>query len=109
MTESQVNDFVQDITARVFQIVFSDNTSLYNPEKLTDSQIFNRIRNIYIEEDKLNNSNPERLNDSEFDQLVKRTKEFLKTFKIEFDEDNILTINDKDSNNRDYSPEPFLN
>src|SRR6185436_8134388 len=107
LSEGQVNDFVQDITARAFQIIFGQNISLFNPEKLTSNQIFDQIKEKYIEGDKLNNSNPERLNDEEFEGLVKRTKEFLRTFKIDFDEDNILTINDEDRQNRDYAPEPF--
>lgn len=107
LSEEQVNDFVQDITARAFQIIFKDNISLFSPEKLTSSDIFGRIKDLYVQEGKLDNLDPTKLDDSEFDGLVKRTKEFLKTFRIEFDEDNILTINDENSDNRNYAPEPF--
>jgi len=107
LSEQQTNEFVQDITARAFQIIFKDNISLFSPEKITADDIFGQIKDMYTEEGKLNPSEPDKLNNEEFEGLVKRTKDFLRTFKIEFDEDNVLTINDEDKENRSYAPEPF--
>ncbi len=102
LTEKQTHEFVQDITARSFQIMFGTNTSLYNPEKLTAPDIFNQVKNQYAEEGKL-----ELLGENAWNQLVNKTKEFLRTFKLEFDENQSISINDENVNKNDYTPEPF--
>ena len=102
LTEKQTHEFVQDITARSFQIMFGTNTSLYNPEKLTAPDIFNQVKSQYAEEGKL-----ELLGENAWNQLVNKTKEFLRTFKLEFDENQSISINDENVNKNDYAPEPF--
>jgi len=42
-----------------------------------------------------------------YEKLVEATKDYLRTFNIEFDEDNRLVINDPDTNRNDYAPEAF--
>jgi predicted NAD-dependent protein-ADP-ribosyltransferase YbiA (DUF1768 family) len=102
LSEKQTHEFVQDITARSFQIMFGTNTSLYNPEKLTAPDIFNQVKSQYAEEGKL-----EMLGENAWNQLVNKTKEFLRTFKLEFDENQSISINDENVNKNDYAPEPF--
>jgi hypothetical protein len=102
LSERQTHEFVQDITARSFQIMFGTNTSLYNPEKLTAPDIFNQVKSQYAEEGKL-----ELLGENAWNQLVNKTKEFLRTFKLEFDENQSISINDENVNKNDYAPEPF--
>lgn len=102
LTEQQTNDFVQDITARFFQNVFATNKSLFDPETYTSNTIFDAIKQTYSNEGKL-----ELLGDKTWNDLVARTKDYLRTFRIEFDEDNQLTINQEGSDNRLYAPEPF--
>jgi hypothetical protein len=102
LSEKQTHEFVQDITARSFQIMFGTNTSLYNPEKLTAPDIFNQVKSQYAEEGKL-----ELLGENAWNQLVNKTKEFLRTFKLEFDENQSISINDENVNKNDYAPEPF--
>lgn len=102
LDEKQTREFVEDMTARVFQIIFKTNTSLFSPEKLTAPQIFNEIKELYEGEGKL-----ELLGETAWSQLVDKTKDFLRTFKIEFDSNNEVNINDENYDNRLYAPEPF--
>lgn len=107
LTESQVNELVQDITARAFKKIFGENRSLYNIEKLTAPEIFDDIKEEYIEFGFVDNNDPSKLSDVEFNQLLGRVRDFLRTFKIEFDENNMITINSENVDNRMYAPEPF--
>jgi len=100
LTEGQTNDIVKDMTARVFRNVFGTNKSLYDISNLTASDIFNGIKAEYAEENKV-------VGDETWSDLVIKTKEFLRTFKIEFDEDNLLDINAENVNNKLYAPEAF--
>jgi len=102
LTEEQTHDFVQDITARVFQIAFGTNMSLYNPEQITAPQIFAEIKEMYQEEGKL-----DLLSENAWRQLIGKTRDFLRTFKIDFDEEGVLGINDENYNKNDYAREAF--
>ena len=102
LTQQQVNDFVQDITARVFIKIFSDNSSLFNIENLTASEIFDDIKNQFEEEGVFDD-----ISEGTYYQLVDRTKDFLKTYRIEFDEDSRVTVNDVEANRNDYAAEAF--
>ncbi len=102
LNEKQTREFVEDMTARTFQIIFRTNTSLFSPEKLTAPQIFDEIKEKYEEEGKL-----DLLGETAWNELVSRTKDFLRTFKIEFDDNNQVNINDENYNNRLYAPEAF--
>jgi hypothetical protein len=102
LSEKQTNEFVQDITARVFRIIFGTNKNLFNPEELTAPEILDRVKAEYEKEGKL-----ELLGDDRFNQLVTKSKNLLRTFRINFNEDEVGVINDNESNNRNYSPEPF--
>ena len=102
LTEEQTHEFIQDITARIFQDVFKNKSSLYNIGKITSSEMFESIKIRYQKEGKL-----EIMGDKTWNQLVRKTKEFLRTFKIEFDESDRLTINDEGSNKNDYISETF--
>lgn len=108
LSEKQTNEFVQDISARFFQIVFGTNTSLWNPELISSNEIFNQIKQQYLDKGTAQKSRMEVIGQETFDQLIDRTKDFLRTLKIEFDEDSqILTINTEGIDNRLYAPEPF--
>lgn len=100
LTEKETNDSVKDITARFFAKVFGTNRSLYDIANLTSPEIFNAIKAEYAEEDKV-------VGEKTWSDLVLKTKDFLRTFKIEFDEDNLLNINAENVNNRMYAAEAF--
>ncbi len=102
LTEQQTNEFVQDITARTFQIIFGNNLSLYDIEKMTAPEIFGQIKDKYDIEGK-----SELLGEQSWKDLIKKTKEFLRTFKVEFDDEQQVSINDENVNKNDYVPEGF--
>ena len=102
LNEQQTNEFVQDITARLFQYVFSTNTSLFSPAKITAAEIFNNIKEQLKSENVF-----DYITEDTYNQLVDRTKTYLKYYRIEFDEDSRVVINDVSATNRNYAAETF--
>jgi hypothetical protein len=103
----QTNEFVQDITARVFGEIFANNSSLFNVEDITASDLFNRIKEKYIQNNVIGDNPVTQITENQYAKLVERTKEFLKTYRIEFDEDSRVTVNDDGANRKDYAAEAF--
>ena len=103
----QTNEFVQDITARVFGEIFANNRSLFNIEDITASELFNRIREQYIKNNVIGDNPVTQISENQYVKLVERAKEFLKTYRIEFDENSRVTVNDDGANRRDYAAEAF--
>lgn len=103
----QTNEFVQDITARVFGEIFANNRSLFNIEDITASELFNRIKEKYIANNVIGDNPVTQITENQYAKLVERTKEFLKTYRIEFDENSRITVNDDGANRRDYAAEAF--
>jgi hypothetical protein len=103
----QTNEFVQDITARVFGEIFANNSSLFNIEDITAFDLFNRIREKYIQNNVIGDNPVTQISENQYAKLVERTKEFLKTYRIEFDEDSRVTVNDDGANRKDYAAEAF--
>ena len=101
LSEKKVNDIVQDISALMFGKVFADNRSLFSPERLTSKELFDYVR-----------SHPQRsayakMSDVLWNALTNRTKDFLKTYRIEFDEDSRITINDENASKNEYAADAF--
>ena len=100
--EQMVNDFVQDITANIFLEMFGNNKSLFKPDEVTSQQLFDTIRektqdyDYYVD-----------LSDDAWNALVDKTKTYLKKYKIEFDEDSRVTINDETADRNSYAAETF--
>lgn len=107
LNAKQTNEFVQDITARVFGEIFANNRSLFNIEDITASELFNRIKEQYVKNNVIGDDPITQISDNQYVKLVERAKEFLKTYRIEFDEDSRITVNDDGANRRDYAAEPF--
>ena len=103
----QTNEFVQDITARVFGEIFANNSSLFNVEDITAFDLFNRIREKYIQNNIIGDNPVTQISENQYVKLVERTKEFLKTYRIEFDEDSRVAVNDDGANRKDYAAEAF--
>jgi len=102
LNEQQTNEFVQDMTARLFQYVFNTNTSLFSPAKITAGEIFGNIKEQFKNEGVF-----DYITDDTYNQLVNRTKEHLKYYRIEFDEDSRIGVNDEGATNRNYAAETF--
>jgi predicted NAD-dependent protein-ADP-ribosyltransferase YbiA (DUF1768 family) len=107
ISAKQTNEFVQDITARVFGEIFANNRSLFNIEDITASDLFNRIKEQYIKNNVIGEDPVTQISENQYVKLVERAKEFLKTYRIEFDEDSRVTVNDDGANRKDYAAEAF--
>ena len=83
LSERDTNDVVRDMTARFFAKVFGTNKSLYEISNLTAPELFDAIKAEYEEENKI-------IGENSWLALVNKTKDFLRTFKIEFNKDDIL-------------------
>jgi hypothetical protein len=103
----QTNEFVQDITARVFGEIFANNRSLFNIEDITASDLFNKIKEQYIKNNVIGEDPVTQISENQYVKLVERAKEFLKTYRIEFDEASKVTVNDDGANRKDYAAEAF--
>ena len=102
LNEQQTNEFVQDMTARLFQYVFNTNTSLFSPARITAGEIFGNIKEQFKNEGVF-----DYITDDTYNQLIDRTKEYLKYYRIEFDEDSRIGVNDEGATNRNYAAETF--
>lgn len=102
LNQQQVNDFVQDISARMFQIVFKTKRSLFSPEEVTAKQLIDDIKDRYTQMGYF-----KKISEKTFDELIDRTKDYLRAFNIEFDIDGNIGINDEGSNAKDYAAEAF--
>lgn len=105
LTETQVYEFVEDMTIRAAQYIFGDSKkSLYDIKKITSKEIFDRIKEAYASPAE---RKYQQLGDERFNQLVVRTKEKLRTLGINFNEEDAIDINDENVTKNDYAPEPF--
>jgi hypothetical protein len=102
LNEQQTNEFIQDMTARIFQYVFSTNTSLFSPARITAGEIFGNIKEQFKNEGVF-----DYITDATYDKLIEKTKEHLKYYRIEFDENSRIAINDEGATNRNYAAETF--
>lgn len=107
MNEQLVHEFVQDITARMFQIIFRDNKSLFNLKGITAGAVFGEIKDQYTKTGRIKEGDPSRLSEENYEQLVQRTINFLRVFRIELDDNSIVGINDGEANRNDYASRSF--
>jgi len=109
LTETQAYWFVKDMFILATQIIFKDNnkSALYNVNKITSNEIFDRIKRFYITNNVYEEGNPERIGKEQWDMLVQRVKDSLRTIGIRFNENDKTELNDEETDNRNYAPEPF--
>jgi len=98
--------YTQDMFIRASQYIFGkDNKEfLYDLQKLTGTQIYNYIKELYIDEEKYGGDG---LSEKQFDELFKRTKNLLRTIGVKISDSETADINDGDTNNKSYVQEPF--
>ena len=104
LTEKEAHQFVEDMTARIFEKAFRLNKSLYDVESISTKDVFDSIYKEYEGEGRI-----DYLGDKGWKDLIKRTKEFLLVFKIDLDEENAITINDEDASKNEYTRDTFSN
>jgi hypothetical protein len=103
LSEKQVNDFVQDMSARLFIEIFKNNESFFDIVNTVNKlDIFNIIKEKYRSAGVFNT-----ISEEAYSQLVTRTKDFLTKFSIEFDEDNAVSENDVNRTKDGYAADTF--
>ena len=104
LTEQQTNDYVQDMVAQMKLIIFQEGRKdlLFNPEKMSGADILNILKSKYEELGEI-----DALGENRYNQLVKRSLEFLKTIGITVNADEVVSINDEEKTGKEYAQDPF--
>ncbi len=103
ITETQASEYAQDMFARAAQFIFGDNKKyIYDLQQITGAQIYNQIKQAYITEKKY-----EQLGEVRFNALFAQAKQLLRTIGVNFNEEDLVDINDENVTNVGYSQEAF--
>ena len=109
LTASQVNEFIQDMVARSAGILYAEGQKelLFSPERITSVEMFNKIAKQYSQEFVGNFTKMEILEGEAWENLKKKTKNNLRTLGINFNENDLLSINAEEANKNNYAPGAF--
>ena len=111
LTEAETNGYIQDMVFQVKRIIFRDGQKelLFNPLAQTGEEVFSKVRQVYetTEKEDSDITEMEYLGEERYNELVKKTINFLRTLGISFNADEVVSINDENANSRDYAPETF--
>ena len=104
LSAQQANNFVQDMTARAAGILFreGDKSLLFNPERITGTEMFGKIEAMLLEEGRR-----QLLSDKTWEDLKQEVRDQLRTRGINFNDEDVQNINSEESNKNDYAAEPF--
>ena len=104
LSAQQANNFVQDMTARAAGILFreGDKSLLFNPERITGTEMFGKIEDMLLEEGRR-----QLLSDKTWEDLKQEVRDQLRTRGINFNDEDVQSINNEESNKNDYAAEPF--
>jgi predicted NAD-dependent protein-ADP-ribosyltransferase YbiA (DUF1768 family) len=104
LTEQQTNNYVQDIVANIKDIIFKEGRKdlLFNPNKMSGTDVLTILRDKYTELGEI-----DALGENRYNQLVKRSLEFLKTIGVTINADEVVSINDEERTGKEYAQDPF--
>ncbi len=104
LTEQQTNDYVQDMVAQMKLIIFQEGRKdlLFNPEKMSGADVLTILKSKYEELGEI-----DALGENRYNQLVKRSLEFLKTIGVTINADEVVSINDEERTGKEYAQDPF--
>jgi len=104
LTEEQTNNYINDMVFQVSRIIFREGNKdiLFNPEKLTGSQVFDKVKEDYESRGVI-----DALGEKRYNELVKRTIESIRTRGISFNAEEVVSINDENSNGKEYAQDSF--
>ena len=104
LTEQQTNDYVQDMVAQMKLIIFQEGRKdlLFNPEKMSGADILNILKDKYEELGEI-----DALGENRYNQLVKRSLEFLRTIGVTVNAGEVVSINDEERTGKEYAQDPF--
>jgi hypothetical protein len=102
LSAQEVFEFTNDIVAKFMYITTSNNKSLFNINNKSYDGFFTQVIDSY----KKNPDNDD-IDDDQYKLLVLSAKDKLNSLGFGFDEENIVTINDENANNRLYAADAF--
>jgi hypothetical protein len=104
LTEQQTNDYVQDMIAQMKLIIFQEGRKdlLFNPEKMSGADVLNILRGKYEKKGHI-----AAIGENRYNQLVKRSVDFLKTIGVTINADEVVSINDEERTSKEYAQDPF--
>ena len=104
LTEQETHENVEDMVGLFRAIIFSENQKelLFEPGKITGEEVFSQIKEEYESSGRL-----ETISEKAWDELKQKTKEYLRTLGINFNEEDVVDINSEGANKNDYTPDAF--
>ena len=104
LTGEQSHSIVQDMLARAGGLLFkvNDKQMLFNSERLSGREMFDKIEQSYIKD---NRRQP--LSDEAWGQLKDKVKSYLKVSGINFNDEEFIDINTENANKNEYVSNPF--
>lgn len=110
VSEKTAYEVVQDMSFLAVNYIFRDDkAALFNPDKVTGLNIYQKISDRYIDAEKYDptGADPNKLNKEAFDMLFDRMTDFMYTLGITIADEEVVDINEADTTNLGYAPEPF--
>jgi hypothetical protein len=104
LTEQQTNDYVQDVVAQIKLIIFQEGRKdlLFNPEKMSGADVLNILRNEYESLGEI-----DALGEKRYNEIVKRSLQFLRTIGVTVTQDDVVSINDEERTGKEYAQDAF--
>lgn len=102
LSAQEVFEFTEDIVAKFMNITTANNKSLFDINGKSYDGFFTRVIDTYKKD-----PNNDDIDDDQYKLLLLSAKDKLKSLGFGFDEENIVTINDENANNRLYAADAF--
>jgi hypothetical protein len=103
ITETQAAEYAEDIFSRAANYIFGSNKEyIYDLQKITGAEIYNYIKQAYIAGNVY-----QQLGEERFNALFTQGKQLLRTVGVNFNEEDLVDINDENVTSVGYSQEAF--
>lgn len=103
ITETQAAEYAEDIFSRAANYIFGSNKEyIYDLQQITGSEIYNYIKQAYIAGNVY-----QQLGEERFNALFTQGKQLLRTIGVDFNEEDLVDINDENVTSVGYSQEAF--
>jgi hypothetical protein len=103
ITETQASEYAQDIFARASNYIFGNNKKfIFDLQQITGAEIYNYVKQAYIDGNVY-----QQLGEERFNALFAQGKQLLRTMGVNFNEEDLIDINDENVTTVGYSQEAF--
>ena len=103
ITETQAAEYAEDIFSRASNYIFGNNKKfIFDLQQITGAEIYNYVKQAYIAGNVY-----QQLGEERFNALFTQGKELLRTVGVNFNEEDLIDINDENVTTVGYSQEAF--